>query len=1094
MAYTSNRSDRNSSPHIADNTMFTVLKNGSKRTEKRKKQMSEQMVAESRLGTYALIYALERDLRDIINTNISRFQGNTSFLEEFEEKCIKRFLSDTSSKDYQPSDLVEYLDFLDASTLLCKSKQIISESLWNEIKRLMPQFEKISTIRNRVMHGRPMEFDDYYLVSKFAQDLPVSSDLEWKNTKNALKEINANPRILSKIDIPIPENDEKTIHNLPNPDFDETGFIGRKDEIADIRKRLKGNNKVVTLIGDGGIGKSALALKIAYDILDDEDNGFDVIVWVEAKKNILTESGVKIIRDSITPGEFITRIHSQYSNNTSANLIDETLNYLKEFKTLLILDNLETILSEEIRRFIREASLVSTILITSRIGLNELEYRREIDGLRPNEAIKLLRQYGQIRGIREIASVDNSVAKDMVQDLHHNPLAIRWFVYSVAAGKSPASLSQDKSQLLNFCLGNVFEHISPVERAVLEACLVYTGESISEAEIMYLVPEPHLIVQNAISRLLATTFLKRSFRKSASSSECIYSIPEFARQYLVGQKVVSNPRFLELTAKLSSLSKSIIHTSQTRQIDKYSISTIDSSTASENVAAKLLYECLSISKHSTQDPTINEKLLEAQRLAPGYIEVYKVSGFIKAESGDYLGAEEDYQTGLSISPDNEKLLYFYAGFLLIHLNDHKRALAYLTKLTSIDKDNYDASIMLCRCLISSGEFDEAISLLRPIALNRNIQNAKIRRITFSQIMSALFKRAKYEYLSLHDSSRAFRSLAEAMDYFHEAYERGDCDDKLMRIAERILNEFRIQASRSGNVENFDRWKIENKFYLSVVSEKRSFILKSNEYSSAGDSFDAENSQQIANTSSLISSVDVGSILTGIVTKIEEGQYLVKFSDSISGYIPMKSTAAKGFVKIMNYAVGDSITCSVRKKKAGSGGRLFLNLAHLPPTSCPWDTISEHHVVNSVDLATITSVVDYGAFANLESGFVCLIHKSEFSWYDQLANPNDYVKSGDSVKVKICAINIEEKRIDASIKRCLINEWSNVADIHPINSNAIGTAIRISKEIITIKLESSFIATARVNPSGRKLMKGESIKILVTGYGNKDKVIFAILIE
>jgi predicted ATPase/class 3 adenylate cyclase len=64
---------------------------------------------------------------------------------------------------------------------------------------------------------------------------------------------------------------ETTPNNLPQQ---LTSFVGREQELAEIRKMLPGN-RLVTLLGVGGIGKTRLSLQVAADMLDDFPDG----VW-----------------------------------------------------------------------------------------------------------------------------------------------------------------------------------------------------------------------------------------------------------------------------------------------------------------------------------------------------------------------------------------------------------------------------------------------------------------------------------------------------------------------------------------------------------------------------------------------------------------------------------------------------------------------------------------------------------------------------------------------------------------------------------------------------------------------------------------------
>src|SRR6266545_4187641 len=89
-------------------------------------------------------------------------------------------------------------------------------------------------------------------------------------------------------------------HNLPPRDYER--FVGRQKELADVHRLLqpypKSRAYVVTIDGIGGIGKSSLALEIAWDFIDryadlSDYDRFEAIIWVSAKRTHLTASGIR---------------------------------------------------------------------------------------------------------------------------------------------------------------------------------------------------------------------------------------------------------------------------------------------------------------------------------------------------------------------------------------------------------------------------------------------------------------------------------------------------------------------------------------------------------------------------------------------------------------------------------------------------------------------------------------------------------------------------------------------------------------------------------------------------------------------------------
>ncbi|MFM8319324.1 MAG: 30S ribosomal protein S1 [Chloroflexota bacterium] len=69
---------------------------------------------------------------------------------------------------------------------------------------------------------------------------------------------------------------------------------------------------------------------------------------------------------------------------------------------------------------------------------------------------------------------------------------------------------------------------------------------------------------------------------------------------------------------------------------------------------------------------------------------------------------------------------------------------------------------------------------------------------------------------------------------------------------------------------------------------------------------------------------------------------------------------------------------------------------------------------------VTSLADFGAFVNID-GADGLVHLSEISW-DRIQHPNEVLKVGEEVKVKVISVDRERKRIGLSIRQLLQDPW------------------------------------------------------------------------
>jgi small subunit ribosomal protein S1 len=102
---------------------------------------------------------------------------------------------------------------------------------------------------------------------------------------------------------------------------------------------------------------------------------------------------------------------------------------------------------------------------------------------------------------------------------------------------------------------------------------------------------------------------------------------------------------------------------------------------------------------------------------------------------------------------------------------------------------------------------------------------------------------------------------------------------------------------------------------------------------------------------------------------------------------------------------------------------------------PWDSVAAKYKLGERARGTVTRVLEFGAFVELEPGIEGLIHVSEMSWAKKVRIASDVVKPGESVEVVVLGVNQAEHRISLGLKQALGDPWANVAE-----SFAPGTVI------------------------------------------------------
>lgn len=419
----------------------------------------------TRSRLYVLFDAFENDTRGLIREYILPGRSEEEVLEHCFERSIKRRESDNAE---DLVDLIEYLDLREAYDLLNRYRSDLPKDLSQEIRRNTGQMDALVPIRNRVMHGRPLHAGDpdSAVSSCYAFDLSA-----WPTLRATLDHLVADPLWEPAFETTGRRSD-RILNNLPEPDYDDTGLVGRSAERKELVTLLKRRrHSVVTIIGEGGIGKTALALEVAYAILDDPESKYDCILWASLKVDRLTTGGISEIVDAVKDITGATEQYGRALDEEFSGGSEKLGEMLEGIETLLVLDNLETVDGREVLAFMDSLPVNVTFLFTSRVGIGEVERRKELGPLSDADADRLFRMFARSRDIGRLAQLGAGTVREVSDRLRNSPLAIRWYVLSVEAGQQPNLAIHNQEVLLNFCVRSV--HRAMTERARMLLSVVF---------------------------------------------------------------------------------------------------------------------------------------------------------------------------------------------------------------------------------------------------------------------------------------------------------------------------------------------------------------------------------------------------------------------------------------------------------------------------------------------------------------------------------------------------------------------------------------------------------------------------------------------
>jgi len=143
------------------------------------------------------------------------------------------------------------------------------------------------------------------------------------------------------------------------------------------------------------------------------------------------------------------------------------------------------------------------------------------------------------------------------------------------------------------------------------------------------------------------------------------------------------------------------------------------------------------------------------------------------------------------------------------------------------------------------------------------------------------------------------------------------------------------------------------------------------------------------------------------------------------------------------SVGQEVEAKVLKmSEEGGKRRISVGLKQLLPH--PWDAVGGKYHPGDRAHGTVTRVMDFGAFVELEPGIEGLIHVSEMSWTKKIRAASDVLKPGDTVEAVILSVNAAERRLSLGLKQALGNPWADLAQKIPVGSQVEGPIMSLTK--------------------------------------------------
>ena len=340
----------------------------------------------------------------------------------------------------------------------------------------------------------------------------------------------------------------KPTHRSGNLPAEAASFVGRRHELAELRKRLT-VARLVSLVGPGGVGKTRLAIRIATDL----GRGFPGGVWMVE----LAE-----LRDPALVGNAVMAA-LDLRDQAAIEPVALIRSYLKDKELLLVLDNCEHLLeaAAQLVSDVMRAAAGVRVIATSReplsvageyvlpvppLQLPSLHAPDTLSRLRQNEAVGLfIERAAAASGSFELTVSNQAAVVDLCRRLDGLPLAIELAAvrtrvlspeqirdrlgdrFVLLTGGSRAALP--RHQTLRTTIGWSYDLLAPAERTLFTRLCVFAGR-FTLADVEAVCCSDDLPAARALDLLSSLLDKSLVIKEDASGAVC-YRLHETIREY-----------------------------------------------------------------------------------------------------------------------------------------------------------------------------------------------------------------------------------------------------------------------------------------------------------------------------------------------------------------------------------------------------------------------------------------------------------------------------------------------------------------------------------------------------------------------------------
>lgn len=254
------------------------------------------------------------------------------------------------------------------------------------------------------------------------------------------------------------------------------------------------------------------------------------------------------------------------------------------------------------------------------------------------------------------------------------------------------------------------------------------------------------------------------------------------------------------------------------------------------------------------------------------------------------------------------------------------------------------------------------------------------------------------------------------------------------------------------------------------------------------------SRRQAKQAAILRDLRVGLVLEARVTGMNKGGLEAVF-EGLRGFIPA-SQVAIGFIKDISNLIGQTVRVEVTQfDKNDDDPNVVLSRRKvlIREEAERRERLFAELEVGDVRRGRVRSTTDFGAFVDI-GGVDGLLHVRDMSW-GRVNRPDDVVRPGDEIDVKIIKLQKDTKKVSLSLKQTIANPWESVEEKYQPGAKVQGRVVRLADFGAFVELElgvdgllpcSEMSWTRRIRNPGEIVKEGDIVEVAVLSVDAKKR--------